>query len=119
MRVGSHLVIWITDYFTGRPQYVRLRDCFSETVISSTGKPQGTVLSPVLFTLYTSDFRYNSEPCHMQKYSDATAIVGCIGVEKRVSTWCSLNHLQLNTHKTKEMVVDNQRTRPHLQLLSI
>ncbi|KAI3357209.1 hypothetical protein L3Q82_015668 [Scortum barcoo] len=58
MGVGSHLVAWITDYLTGRPQYVRLGDCRSDTVASSTGAPQGTVLSPVLFTLYTSDFQY-------------------------------------------------------------
>ncbi|KAI3369655.1 hypothetical protein L3Q82_025367 [Scortum barcoo] len=59
MGVGSHLVAWITDYLTGRPQYVRLGDCrTSDTVASSTGAPQRTVLSPVLFTLYTSDFQY-------------------------------------------------------------
>ncbi|KAI3369696.1 hypothetical protein L3Q82_024542, partial [Scortum barcoo] len=57
MGVGSHLVAWITDYLTGRPQYVqRLGDCRSDTVAGSTGAPQGTVLSPVLFTLYSSDF---------------------------------------------------------------
>ncbi|KAI4883193.1 hypothetical protein NFI96_007250, partial [Prochilodus magdalenae] len=77
MEVDMHLVTWITDYLTGRPQHVRIRDCSSDTVISSTGAPQGTVLSPVLFTLYTSDFKYNSELCHMQKFSDDTAIVGC------------------------------------------
>lgn len=36
-----------------------------------------TVLSPVLFTLYTSDFLYNSELCHVQKFADDSAIVGC------------------------------------------
>ncbi|KAI4874508.1 hypothetical protein NFI96_027595, partial [Prochilodus magdalenae] len=79
MEVDMHLVTWITDYLTGRPQHVRIRDCSSDTVISSTGAPQGTVLSPVLFTLYTSDFKYNSELCHMQKFSDDTAIVGRLG----------------------------------------
>ncbi|KAG5274935.1 hypothetical protein AALO_G00141800 [Alosa alosa] len=102
------------DYLTERPQFVRLKNCLSDTVICSTGAPQGTVLSPVLFTLYTSDFCY-TESCHMQKFSDDTAIVGCIrnGQEEEYRSlvedfvqWCKLNHLQLNTSKTKEMVVD-------------
>ncbi|KAI3365930.1 hypothetical protein L3Q82_009694 [Scortum barcoo] len=59
-------------------QYVGLKDIKSDTVVSSTGAPQGTVLAPLLFTLYTSDFFYNSELCHIQKYTDDTAIVGCI-----------------------------------------
>ncbi|KAI3351341.1 hypothetical protein L3Q82_005882 [Scortum barcoo] len=85
---------------------------------------QGTVLSPVLFTLYTSDFQYKSEFCHVQKFwTDVfTAIVGCIrsGQEdeyreliKDFVTWCDLNHLLLNTTKTREMVVDFRRPRPH------
>ncbi|KAI3351364.1 hypothetical protein L3Q82_005917 [Scortum barcoo] len=95
MGVGSHLVAWITDYLTGRA-------------------PQGPVLSPVLFTLYTSDFQYKSELCHVQKFADDTAIVGCIrsGQEdeyreliKDFVTWCDSNHLLLNTTKTREMVV--------------
>ena len=51
----------ITAYLTERPQYVGLKDCLSDTVVCSTGVPQGTVLSPVLFTLYTLDIQYNSE----------------------------------------------------------
>lgn len=74
MGVDSHLVRWIADYLTGKPQYVRLGDCTSQTVVSSTGAPQGTVPSPVLFTLYTSlnikfkDFKNNSDLCHMQMF---------------------------------------------------
>ncbi|KAI4883525.1 hypothetical protein NFI96_005239 [Prochilodus magdalenae] len=117
MQVDPHLVSWITDYLTGRPQYVRLRDCTSETVVSSTGAPQGTVLSPFLFTLYTSDFRYNSETCHMQNFSDDTAIVVCVRggqeaeyrnlVEDFVA-WCHRNKL-----------VDFRRARPLTQLVFI
>ncbi|KAI3375734.1 hypothetical protein L3Q82_004033 [Scortum barcoo] len=78
MGVDPQLMDWISDYLTGRPQYVGLKDIKSDTVVSSTGAPQGTVLAPLLFTLYTSDFCYNSELCHIQKYADDTAIVGCI-----------------------------------------
>ncbi|KAI3374721.1 hypothetical protein L3Q82_021026 [Scortum barcoo] len=79
MGVDPQLMDWISDYLTGRPQYVGLKDITSDTVVSSTGAPQGTVLAPLLFTLYTSDFCYNSELCHIhiqKKYADDTAIVG-------------------------------------------
>ncbi|KAJ8353481.1 hypothetical protein SKAU_G00210480 [Synaphobranchus kaupii] len=54
--VDAPLVSWIVNYLTGRPQYVRLQHCVSDRVVSNTGAPQGTVLSPFLFTLYTTDF---------------------------------------------------------------
>lgn len=31
-----------------------------------------------LFTLYTSDFYYSSELCHIQKFANHTAVMGCI-----------------------------------------
>jgi len=71
-------VAWITNYLTGQPQYVRPQSNMSDTIVSNTGAPQGTVLFPFLFTLYNSDFRYCSQSCHLQKFSDDSAIVGCI-----------------------------------------
>ncbi|KAJ8367963.1 hypothetical protein SKAU_G00079910 [Synaphobranchus kaupii] len=75
MQVDAPLVSWIVDYLTGRPQYVRLQHCVSDRVVSNTGAPQGTVLSPFLFTIYTRDFNYLTETCHLQKYSDDSAVV--------------------------------------------
>ena len=57
---------------------MRTRDCVSDTVVYSTGAPQGTVLAPFLFTLHTADFSYNTPTCHLQKFSDDSAIVGLI-----------------------------------------
>ncbi|KAI3374162.1 hypothetical protein L3Q82_006019 [Scortum barcoo] len=83
-------------------------------------RPDGWCL-PLLFTLYTSDFCYNSELCHIQKYADDTAIVGCIRDDREeeyrrlvgdFAAWCHTNHLQLNTSKTKELVIDFGRSRP-------
>ncbi|MCI4378806.1 hypothetical protein PGIGA_G00220430 [Pangasianodon gigas] len=124
MQVDAPLVAWIINYLTGRPQYVRLQSHVSDTIVSSTRAPQGTVLSPYLFTLYTSDFRYYSQSCHLQKFSDDSAIVDCISrgqeaeyrnVVDSFVEWCELNHLQLNITKTKELVVDfrRQRNRPN------
>lgn len=128
MQVDPLLVSWITDYLTDRPQFVRLGTNTSDTVTSSTGAPQGTVLAPLLFTLYTADFRHNTELCHVQKFSDDTAIVGCIrggdegeyrALVSDFVSWSQLNHLQLNTSKTKELIVDFRRRRPSPQPVNI
>lgn len=60
------------------------------------------------------------ESCHLQKFSDDTAIVGTVvngpedkyrGLVDNFLKWCGENHLQLNMAKTKEMVVDFGRNR--------
>ena len=78
MLVDPPLMSQIVDYLTGRPQYVRLQHCVSDAVVSNTGAPQETVLSPFLFTLHTTDFSYQTRSCHLQKFSDDSAIAGCI-----------------------------------------
>ena len=85
MLVDPPLVSWIVDYLTGRPQYVRLRHCVSDAVVSNTGAPQGTVLSPFLFTLYTMDFSYQTESCHLQ-FSDDSAVVDVSARVMRLNT---------------------------------
>ena len=121
MHVDSPLVTWVDDYLMGRLQYVRLQNCVSDRLISNIGAPQGNVLSPFLFTTYTADFKYRTESCHLQKFSDDTAIVGHEQGEREDEyrdlvgnfvKWCGENHLQLNVAKKKEMVVDFRRNKP-------
>ena len=78
MQVDTPQVAWITNYLTGWPQYVRLQSNVLDIIASSMGAPQGTVLSPLLSTLYTSDFRYCPQSCHLQKFLDDLGNVGCI-----------------------------------------
>lgn len=111
---------WITDYLTCRPQYVRIQNSTSETIKTNIGAPQGTVLSPFLFTLYTSDCRHSSSSCHLQKFSDDSALVGYINkdnyaiyqaeVDSFVS-WCEAAHLILNVDKCKELIIDFRKKR--------
>ena len=81
-------------------------------------------MAPFLFPLYTTDFRYNSEHCHIQKYSDDTPVVACVrgGQEKEYrdlvesfNGWSKNNCFLLNTTKTKEQVVDFRRSKTPYQ----
>ncbi|WP_419631026.1 reverse transcriptase domain-containing protein, partial [Thiolapillus sp.] len=109
------------DYLTNRLQYVRLNGVLSSVICTNTGAPQGTVLAPFLFSLYTADCRSTDESCPLVKFADDTELVGKISndedalyhkqIENFVN-WCDKNYLYLNVSKTKEMCIDfrkNQR----------
>ena len=114
MNVNPSLILWINEFLTSRPQYVKFCDVKSDVVVTNTGAPQGCVLSPLLFTLYTSDCRCTNDTCKLFKYADDTALVArCINDDVLYrqnvlyfTEWCDNNYLELNVKKTKEMIVD-------------
>ena len=114
--------MWVLDYLTSRPQYVKLGPSVtSRTICTNTGAPQGTVLSPFLFSLYTADCKNVHEPCPITKFADDTGLTGQITddddscyrqeIDRFVNT-CDQNYLQLNVGKTREMVIDFRRKVP-------
>ena len=99
-------------------QVVRVGQTISNSITLSTGAPQGCVLSPLLYSLYTYDCVSSHSSTSIVKFADDTVLMGFIAdnnetayldeVEK-LTTWCQLNNLSLNISKTKEMVVDFRR----------
>ena len=131
MNLSPYTILWILDYLTNRPQFVKINSpsadpksgsqlFMSDTVFTNTGCPQGTVLSPYLFSIYTSDSRESHEQCSLCKYADDTALTGLIVNEDYVHyinalntfvNWCESNFLELNVDKTKEMIIDFRKNK--------
>ncbi|XP_076744696.1 uncharacterized protein LOC143420421 [Maylandia zebra] len=69
------------------------------------GAPQGCVLWPLLYSLYTSDCVATHGSNTIVKFADDTVVLGAISNKdeaaymdevKNLASWCQDNHLQLN-----------------------
>ena len=112
---------WFDNYFTNRTQVVSANGAVSTTQPISCGVPQGSILGPLLFTLYVNDLSSVAVHSKVVLYADDTAIfVSGKNIEdiqgklssdlERISAWLYANKLTLNANKTKTMLFGtNQR----------
>ncbi len=99
--LNRSLCSWILDFLTGRSQVVRMGNNTSSPLILNTGAPQGCVLSPLLYSLYTHDCTATHSSNVIGKFADDTMVIGLITdndetAYREVSTltkWCQENHL--------------------------
>ena len=118
---------WITNYLTGRKQFVQIDDRTSRQIDVTFGVPQGSILGPVLFNLYVNDLSDNLGPVSSHQYADDTTIYthgkpdDISTCEKRLQTaidnltnWSCKCNLVLNSKKTKVMLFSTpQLSRVH------
>lgn len=69
---------WIVDFLTNRTQSVRVDKHTSSTLSTNTGAPQGCVLSPLLYTLYTHGCSASFPPNLIVKFADDITVLGLI-----------------------------------------
>ena len=106
----------------------------SPILITNTGAPQGCVLSPFLYTTYTTDCRCdNPDCCSCVKFAGDSAIVGLLSddsscldyrgtvdnVSLRSSQRCDTNFRELHLSMTKEIVIDPRRGDHRVELVKV
>jgi len=76
--IGGSVLEWFTSYLSGRIQSVRCGKSASDASAVLCGVPQGSVLRPVLFLLYTADLLRLVERHNLWQhmYADDTQIYG-------------------------------------------
>ena len=123
--VGGVALKWFESYLKGRKQSVVFNETLSSPVDVLYGVPQGSVLGPKLFTIYTLPIadiarKYNLE---LHLYADDTQIYinfrtsdniskeiaiklvqSCIA---EIKIWMLVNKLQLSDGKTEFLLIDS------------
>ena len=117
---------WFHSYLSNRTQYVRLGTTSSSLAPISQGVPQGSILGPLFFNIYTNDFQNCHNSIHSQ-YADDTAIlisdrdINTLNYKvnnelKNITTWVETNRLSLNLQKTTYLVITNQKNPVQLEI---
>ena len=111
INIDKGLIFWIRDFLSCHPQRVCVNGILSGVHTISTGCPQGCVLSPLLFSLFTNEFSINDSPFKLIKYADDMALVGLLQKSDPSGEASCLAHIKakglVGTFKYLGTVVDN------------
>lgn len=117
------LTKWIADFLNGRTFQVRIGHVFSEVKHITSGVPQGGVLSPILFNIFTSEIpEMLLNVCDCAMYADDVKLYKVIdgpddelclqrGINLLVA-WSKRWQLPLAPHKTSFMRICNTPSNP-------
>ena len=123
--IRGDIWLWLKNYLTERRQFVRINGSDSDTHIIAHGVPQGSVLGPTLFSLFTNDLPKSLRSAEIYLYADDTTIY-CIAetmdlltnslnnVLAELQEWCDRNSM-VRTHtyvykKCKAMLMQRKST---------
>ena len=123
---------WFQSYLSDRKQCVRIGDAVSKVLPLEFGVPQGSILGPVLFTIYVNDLLSVPKRCISASYVDdcklylsfspadlSTSISALNEDLMRISQWCCKNSLLINPDKTKVLAVGVRQLLQKLSPFSI
>ena len=107
-------VDWFHSYLSSRKQYVEINGVESERQSVVCGVPQGSILGPLLFSIYVNDM-VQSVDCELLLYADDSALVISDKnpkiIEQKLSKnleylsiWLEENKLSLHLGKTESII---------------
>ena len=110
----------IANYLTNRQQFVKLGNVKSKLIPMLIGVPQGSILGPLLFSIYINDLPKSCPKLNCIMYADDTTLYSSLenfdsnNIEReinyeleKVNLWLKANKLSLNVKKTKCMFFHN------------
>ena len=122
--VRGQALEWFRNYLTGRKQFVAYKNSNSITQEMECGVPQGSVLGPLLFIIYTNDLPNALRYCRCVLFADdttlyyssrdlATAVRNITTDLENLTEWFKSNKLSLNIAKTNFMLFSKKHPKPN------
>ena len=107
---------WFRSYLTGRTQVVSVSGVLSSPLNLEVGVPQGSILGPLLFSIYMNDLPLLLKNTEVDIYADDTTIwssgTDCTDIQNtlnisldKANSWFKLNGMIPNTKKTKHLLI--------------
>jgi len=113
---------WFYSYLTGRQQCVRVGERVSPYLDVLSGVPQGSILGPLLFSIFINDLPDCINNCDSNLFADdvqvdkqysstqaSTALTELNSDLKNISNWSRSNGLSLNIDKCQHIVIGTQQ----------
>ena len=72
--LSGSLLPWVSSHLRGRRQYTAVNDSLSDMLPVTLGIPQGSVLGPTLFVLFTNDLLSSIDNGEIYMYADDTTV---------------------------------------------
>ena len=66
--ISKYAFAWFTSYLTNRHQVARINSTLSRLLCLKSGVPQGSILGPLLFSIYINDLPSVPRSCLTQCY---------------------------------------------------
>ena len=115
--IGGIVLIWFQNFLTNRYQCTKLNGNQSSFLAVLSGIPQGSILGPILFSIYINDINYACNLSTPYLFADDGALFfedSCrnsfINMKIELLTiikWLSANKLSFNADKTEFMIFDS------------
>ena len=111
---------WFSSYLKNRNYKVKINNTNSNSTQLNFGVPQGSILGPILFSLYIQNIKSiaHSYNINVHLYADDIQLYFRCNVDSNfdnliscledIRMWCNNNFLKLNNNKTKIMAISSK-----------